>query len=928
MPTPLKNTYTSSPPPRRKSRSPRRKSRSPRRKSPSPRRKSRSPRRKSRSPRRKSRSPRRKSPSPRRKSRSPRRKSPSPRRKSPSPRRKSPSPRRKSPSPRKNSKKQSEAMVVDTQDVEELINIIVEKTTPPSKRKKIIESILVDVNTWRNSRRLGYTSNDLGFSTTKKMTVDTVPNISKTKTVIDKRSESWKLNSPTKEQQLVLGSTCREKCFLDPKKKAYPICKDESCQVSCDGLRAAKIEAEKKGDKSMKSIGTMSPYITKLSSRIFQCIQDNKLTAAKELCEIAFLYFPNSHDLIIHYGLCHYLNDELSKALEIWSSCLPTIESQDDNHQMLKFLKLVLEEKAVFNQLADKPILTLPSRSPHQVVTLTMTTCKRIDLFKRTVNSFLNACLDLELIYEWIVIDDNSSEKDRQEMRDTYPFIRFICKTEKEKGHATSLNILFNEVQTPYIFHMEDDWQWVVKRPYITHCLQVLNNNRNDNIKQCLVNQHYAETMNEQNVYCGYFKQINDLHYIEHEFDAVKAATFNQISHMYWPHFSLRPGLMDVKTLQEIGKFSTDPSCHFEMDYGYRYVHAGYKTAFLQGINCIHIGRLTNQRNDPTVENAYSLNDTSQFGIIKSPKTITDVINNFESDISSIFDSSNLVQSREPEPLDEEENESLPDLQKPILTKIINMANRPDRKEQMQQILKDPQLQKVLDYSFYKAINGWEISPTHQLYQLFDNNDYNYRKGCIGCALSHIDIWMKHIQEDSENDILCIIHNCDTSVWDILFLGHFQKHPTPRLSDVNETNRLLLTNAFRALEHSNGGTVGYLITRQGAKLMLDFIEKEGMTNCIDTMMQKAVNYVKVCYLEHQIVHSEFYTADNSNQIDTDIQKNHDNYFIPIDNRIAQELKFLEEDCNIENPRQYLKTTTDNTPTMDQYHYSIGPHHFI
>ena len=76
-------------------------------------------------------------------------------------------------------------------------------------------------------------------------------------------------------------------------------------------------------------------------------------------------------------------------------------------------------------------------------VILTMTSCKRLDLLSRTINSMLLHIQDLtKYVREWIVVDDNSSEKDRKEMQEKYPFITFIMKTPEEKGHPKSMNII------------------------------------------------------------------------------------------------------------------------------------------------------------------------------------------------------------------------------------------------------------------------------------------------------------------------------------------------------------------------------------------------------------------------------------------------------------------------------------------------------
>ena len=56
-------------------------------------------------------------------------------------------------------------------------------------------------------------------------------------------------------------------------------------------------------------------------------------------------------------------------------------------------------------------------------VTITMTSCKRYDLFRRTVSSFVNCCLDYHYIKQWIVIDDNSSDEDINQMKTDFPFL-------------------------------------------------------------------------------------------------------------------------------------------------------------------------------------------------------------------------------------------------------------------------------------------------------------------------------------------------------------------------------------------------------------------------------------------------------------------------------------------------------------------------
>jgi hypothetical protein len=51
------------------------------------------------------------------------------------------------------------------------------------------------------------------------------------------------------------------------------------------------------------------------------------------------------------------------------------------------------------------------------------------------------------------------------------------------------------------------------------------------------------------------------------------------------------------------------------MDYAMKYFNAGFKSAYFNEITCLHIGRLTSDRNnnDPNNKNAYELNQVKQF---------------------------------------------------------------------------------------------------------------------------------------------------------------------------------------------------------------------------------------------------------------------------------------------------------------------------
>jgi hypothetical protein len=234
-------------------------------------------------------------------------------------------------------------------------------------------------------------------------------------------------------------------------------------------------------------------------------------------------------------------------------------------------------------QASGKSTLDAPDASTVKTVktvTFTMTTCKRVDLFQKTVNSFIHCCLDLDKIGRWIVVDDNSSPEDRSKMETLYPFMEFHWKSPGEKGHAESMNIILSLVTTPYIFHMEDDFKFYKKDAYISKCTRILNSD--PGIGQCLVIKNYAETCRDWSISGDSPRTTGrGVLYYMHTYDRQRRARPYR-NCCYWPHYSLRPSLLKRSALRKVGKYDTGAS-HFEMEYAYRYSRH-YTSAFMKSI--------------------------------------------------------------------------------------------------------------------------------------------------------------------------------------------------------------------------------------------------------------------------------------------------------------------------------------------------------
>jgi GR25 family glycosyltransferase involved in LPS biosynthesis len=482
-------------------------------------------------------------------------------------------------------------------------------------------------------------------------------------------------------------------------------------------------------------------------------------------------------------------------------------------------------------------------------------------------------------------------------MKANYPFFKFIWKTSNEKGHAQSMNKILEQVQTPYLFHMEDDWKYFSVSNYIGKCLEVLESDKG--LGQCLINKNYAETTDDINVIGGIFKTTKfGLRYYEHDF-IEDTNLFRQkygagVSSGYWPHYSLRPGLNRISTLRRVGTYNPEVA-HFEMDFSYRYAEKGYKTAFLEAISCIHIGRLTKDRHDTSKANAYTLNNELQF--------VDKKLEDLDDDVEII----------EVESDDTSDDTFFSDFQ----FWVVNLDSRPDR---FQNFVTTAWKDLNLVCNRYPAVDGYKLKPTRQLEQLFNFNDYNYRRGMIGCALSHIDIWVDCQKQKKtmiifEDDAtfapnfytkLRHVITTTTNDYDIIFLGHhlFDSRVEPDTFANNIFPAVERWSVGKSLSHSKGGTAGYVITPLGARKMLQFLQDNGMTNGIDTMMQKACDELNIYYCKTHLVYSECYASTNMDTVDTDIQRNYDSMRRSLKERQQAEADFFKDrDIIITNMRK-------------------------
>ncbi len=89
---------------------------------------------------------------------------------------------------------------------------------------------------------------------------------------------------------------------------------------------------------------------------------------------------------------------------------------------------------------------------------------------------------------------------------------------------------------------------------------------------------------------------------------------------------------------------------------------------------------------------------------------------------------------------------------------VINLERRTDRKEYMRQLFDKEGLVQGRDYTFVKAVDGRELRVTDEIRTVFAKNDFQFRRGILGCALTHIALW-KQLVADTESESYIVVED-------------------------------------------------------------------------------------------------------------------------------------------------------------------------
>jgi GR25 family glycosyltransferase involved in LPS biosynthesis len=239
---------------------------------------------------------------------------------------------------------------------------------------------------------------------------------------------------------------------------------------------------------------------------------------------------------------------------------------------------------------------------------------------------------------------------------------------------------------------------------------------------------------------------------------------------------------------------------------------------------------------------------------------------------------------------------------------IINLARRPDRllkfKENHDSWTKQVCLRPAYDG---KAL---DLSPS--MAKLFATNDFKWKKAIMGCALSHLSLWLDLAQEQPSCENYLILEDDVKfskdwlSVWataaknipedyDVLYLGGVLPPNKMGYNNVLEPvnsswSRIGLNKIFGQSEPSryfHFCNYSYILSRKGAKKILEDITSRGYTTSADHMVCNRMDMkhymlntlVAGCYQDDdpKYVSSEFNNFNRVDSFDSDLWNNDERF---------------------------------------------------
>ncbi len=209
-------------------------------------------------------------------------------------------------------------------------------------------------------------------------------------------------------------------------------------------------------------------------------------------------------------------------------------------------------------------------------ITFTITSCNRIDLLEKTINSFTS--INNYEIDEFILSDDSDNIDITNHIKTNYGDRFKIISNTPRIGLSKSLDNLFKSSKNEFIFHCEDDWMFDSNPNLISDSLDILN--ENPDIYQVAVRHDYN---NPHKPIGNKLKTSTSVEYF------ILSQEFRSMPTQVWNGYSWNPGLRRKSDYLKmfpngLSEFGDEYNC---ADYVRKF---NYKSAVLFNTSCYHLG--------------------------------------------------------------------------------------------------------------------------------------------------------------------------------------------------------------------------------------------------------------------------------------------------------------------------------------------------
>jgi SEC-C motif len=200
-------------------------------------------------------------------------------------------------------------------------------------------------------------------------------------------------------------------------------------------------------------------------------------------------------------------------------------------------------------------------------ISFVLTSCARFDLLSETLASFLAS--NTAPIERYVIVEDSGDRRVRDVLASFDQTFELVFN-DPPRGQMASIDLAYSGVDTPYIFHCEDDWRFF-RQGFVEESLQLLEAIPSISTVKC--RRAGQNALHDRITYSAEMKRLRDIEYRQPALDA----------HPIWGGYSLNPGLRRLADWRALGSFA---ACGHERDLSLWFKGRGMGIASLERPAC------------------------------------------------------------------------------------------------------------------------------------------------------------------------------------------------------------------------------------------------------------------------------------------------------------------------------------------------------